>query len=69
MQYTYLVIRENIATGARTGKPRKITRYNPLKINGLYCHLGSSYKGFWRVLELVEQKELDDQLTERSYEQ
>lgn len=60
MQYTYLVVRENMVTGERTGRPRKITRYKPLKVNGLYCHLDSNLKGFWRVLELVEQKELDD---------
>lgn len=58
--YKYRIIKENTVTGARTGRPTIITKYKPLEIGKLYCHLGSSYNGFWRVLELVSKEEIRD---------
>lgn len=53
MMYTYRVIRENAVTGQRAKRSRTITRFKPLQVGGLYCHLGSGYPGFQRILELV----------------
>ena len=63
MIYSYRVVKENYATGERGKRTRTITRYTPLKINGLYCHLGNEFKGFWRVLELITTEQ--DQEIER----
>ena len=57
-RYVYKVIRENIVTGERGKRSKEISRFEPLTIGGLYCHLGSGYPGFQRVLELVGEEEL-----------
>ena len=60
MLYTYKIVKENIVNGERGKRTRIITRCEPLKINGLYCHLGDGLKGFYRVLELVGTEPLED---------
>lgn len=60
MLYTYRMIKENVVTGERAKRSRKIYRYEPLTVGGLYCHLGHGYPGFYRVLELVAAEPLDD---------
>ena len=55
-RYIYRVARENLATGERK-RSRTIERYDPLKVGGLYMHLGSGYPGAQRVLELVRVEE------------
>lgn len=60
MLYTYRIIKEDVVTGERAKRSRKISRYKPLDIGGLYCHLGNGYPGFYRVLELVATEPLDD---------
>ena len=56
-RYTYKVIRENVVTGERAKRSSTIERYEPLKVGGLYMHLGSGYPGAQRVLELVRVEE------------
>ncbi|MCD8073751.1 MAG: hypothetical protein LUF27_01720 [Lachnospiraceae bacterium] len=58
--YVYKVIRENVVTGEQGKRPKKCWRFEPLKVGGLYCHLGDGFPGFQRVLELVEIKEFED---------
>ena len=60
MLYTYRIVKENIVNGERGKRTRTITRREPLKINGLYAHVGDGLKGFWRVLELVAAEPLED---------
>ena len=60
MLYAYRIVKENYATGERGKRTRIIHRYEPLSVNGLYCHLGSGLKGVWRVLELVSAEPLED---------
>lgn len=60
MLYTYKIVKENIVNGERGKRTRTITRREPLKIDGLYCHLGDGLKGFYRVLELVGTEQLED---------
>lgn len=55
--YTYRVVRENVATGERGKRTKTIDRYEPLKIGGLYAHLGKGFPGFQRILELVSVEE------------
>ena len=52
-RYIYRVARENVVTGERAKRSRTIERYEPLKVCGLYMHLGYGYPGAQRVLELV----------------
>lgn len=59
-RYTYRVIRENAFTGERARRSRTIERYDPLKVGGLYMHLGSGCPGAQRVLELVRVEEDDE---------
>lgn len=54
--YVYRIIRENIVNGVRSKRTRTIDRYEPLKIGGLYMHLGKGYPGAYRVLELIEER-------------
>lgn len=56
--YTYRIIRENVATGVRGKRSKIISRYEPLKVGGLYCHLGAGCPGFQRILELIDVEEL-----------
>lgn len=58
-RYIYKVARENVATGERK-KSRTIERYDPLKVGGLYMHLGPGYPGAQRVLELARVEEDED---------
>ena len=60
MLYTYKIVKENIVNGERGKRTRTITRRDPLRINGLYAHLGGGLKGFYRVLELVSTEALED---------
>lgn len=60
MLYTYKIVKENIVNGERGKRTRTITRSEPLKLDGLYCHLGDGLKGFYRVLELVGTEPLED---------
>lgn len=55
-RYIYRVARENLATCERK-RSRTIERYDPLKVGGLYMHLGSGYPGAQRVLELIGEEE------------
>lgn len=52
--YTYKIIKEDVFTGKRAKRTRKIRRYKPLKIGGLYLHLGYGYSGAYRVLGLID---------------
>lgn len=52
--YTYKIVKENIVNGDRAKRTRQITRPTPLKIGGLYMHLGKGYPGAYRVLDLLE---------------
>lgn len=55
--YTYWIVKEDFYTGQRAKRRRKISRNDPLKIGGLYIHLGENYPGCYRVLELIEVEE------------
>lgn len=54
--YVYKVIRENAVTGQRGKRAKKFFTFEPLNVGGLYCHLGSGFPGFQRVLELVSEE-------------
>ena len=56
-RYIYRIARENLVTGELAKRSRTIERYDPLKVGGLYMHLGSGYPGAQRVLELVRVEE------------
>ena len=60
MLYTYRIVKENIVNGERSKRTKTITRNEPLKINGLYAHLGDDLKGFYRVLELLGTEPVED---------
>lgn len=57
-EYTYKVLRE-YPDGSRLRRAKTITRYKPLKVGGLYVHLGKGFPGMQRVLS-EEVKELED---------
>lgn len=57
-EYTYRVLRE-YPDGSRSKRERKITRYKPLKIGGLYVHLGKGFPGMQRVVS-EEVKKFED---------
>lgn len=59
--YVYRIIRENVVNGQRAKRTRTIDRYEPLKIGGLYMHLGKGYPGAYRVLELIEERSDQDE--------
>lgn len=52
--YTYWIVNEDFYTGKR-GSRRQISRNRPLRIGGLYAHLGKGCPGCYRVLELIEE--------------
>lgn len=59
--YVYKVIREDI-NGNRGKRAKKLYRYEhelPLKIGGLYTHLGIGYPGMQRVLDVEIRQEPD----------
>lgn len=58
--YTYRVIKENVSNGKRGLRARILTRNRPLEVGGLYLHLGKGYPGAYRVLELIEEVQLDE---------
>ena len=60
MLYTYKIIKEDPVNGERAKRCRKISRYEPLNIGGLYVHLGDGYPGFYRILELIAAEPLDN---------
>lgn len=52
--YVYKVIREDI-NGNRGKRAKRLVRYEgdrPLRIGGLYTHLGRGYPGMQRVLSM-----------------
>lgn len=57
--YTYKVVKEDFHTGERGKRKKSCQRPYPLKIGGLYAHLGSEFPGFWRVLELIKVEEVE----------
>ena len=63
--YVYKVVREDI-NGNRGTRAKRLARYEgelPLKIGGLYTHLGSGFPGMQRVLSM-ETEEYPDSLAE-----
>lgn len=52
--YTYRVVKEDFHSGERSKRTRTITRNRPLRVGGLYMHLGKGFSGAYRVLELLE---------------
>lgn len=58
--YTYKVVKEDFYTGKRSKRTRTITKYHPLEVGALYCHLGKGFKGSYRILKLLEVEELED---------
>ena len=59
-RYIYRVARENVVTGERAKRSRRIERYDQLTVGGLYMHLGSGYPSAQRVLELARVEEDED---------
>ena len=57
--YTYKVVKEDFHTGKRGKRKKSCQRPYPLKVGGLYAHLGTEFPGFWRVLELIKVEEVD----------
>lgn len=54
--YTYRVVRE-YPNGSMGKRGKTITRFVPLKVGGLYVHLGKGFPGMQRVLsELSREK-------------
>lgn len=58
--YVYKVVREHM-DGSRGKRARKLYRWEnePLKVGGLYMHLGDGFPGMQRVLS-VETEEIPD---------
>lgn len=57
-EYIYTVVRE-YPDGSRGRRVKKYYAFRPLKVGGLYTHLGKGYPGMHRVLE-EEAKALPD---------
>lgn len=53
--YTYWIVNEDFCTGKQGSHRRRIARDRPLKVGGLYAHLGRGCLGCYRVLELIEE--------------
>ena len=56
--YVYKVVREDI-NGNRGKRAKRLVRYEselPLRIGGLYTHLGRGYPGMQRVLSMEIEK-------------
>lgn len=56
--YTYKVVRE-YPDGSRGKRCKTITRLVPLKVDGLYVHLGKGFPGMQRVLSEISMEEDD----------
>ena len=58
--YVYKVVREHM-DGSRGKRAKKLYRWEnePLKVGGLYMHLGDGFPGMQRVLS-VETEEIPD---------
>lgn len=59
--YVYKVVREDI-NGNRGKRAKRLARYEgelPLKIGGLYTHLGRGYPGMQRVLSMETEGDPD----------
>lgn len=52
--YTYRVVKEDFYTGKRSRYSRTVTKKHPLKVGGLYMHLGRGFIGSYRVLEEIK---------------
>lgn len=50
--YTYRIVKE-CSDGSKGKRTRIIDRSRPLKIGGLYVHLGYGFNGAYRVLEQI----------------
>lgn len=59
VRYTYLVIKENLKTRELGKQKRRFRTMNPLEVNELYESLGKGFKGYYRVLELIEKEILE----------
>ena len=57
--YTYKVVKEDFHTGKRGKRKKSCQRPYPLKVGGLYAHLGVGFPGFWRVLKLEKEEEVE----------
>ena len=57
-EYIYSVARE-YPDGSQGKRVKKLHRYKPLAVGGLYAHLGNGYPGMQRVLD-VEIKKLPE---------
>ena len=57
-EYIYTVVRE-YPDGSHGKRVKKYYTFSPLKVGGLYTHLGRGYPGMQRVLA-VETRELPD---------
>lgn len=53
--YTYKVLRE-YPDGSRAKSARTVTRFQPLRVGGLYVHLGKGFPGMQRVIAEVAQE-------------
>lgn len=54
--YNYWIVNEDFHTGKRGARKRRIARNRPLRVGGLYAHLGKGCPGCYRVLELIEEE-------------
>ena len=52
-EYIYSVVRE-YPDGSQYKRVKKLYRYKPLKVGGLYTHLGKGFPGMQRVLAVEE---------------
>lgn len=52
--YICTVVREDFRTGERAKRTRKYYSSTPIKVGGLYTHLGKGYPGCQRVLHVEE---------------
>lgn len=56
--YTYKVVRE-YPDGSRGKRCKTITRFIPLRVGGIYVHLGNGFPGMQLVLSEVSREEDD----------
>lgn len=56
--YTYKVVRK-YPDGTRGKREKIITRFVPLRVGGLYVHLGKGFPGMQLVLSEVSREEDD----------
>ena len=55
IMYVYYVVRE-YPDGTRGKRKKILCRYEPdLEVGGLYLHLGKSFPGMYRILDMKEE--------------